>query len=668
MPSIHDNRTKQPFTFTKKAGSEPIPGYVLIEPLGHGGFGEVWKCEAPGGLHKAIKFVFGNSESSNSPSDEARQEYQAFQRVKAIRHPFLLTLERLDLIGSELLIVMELADRHLGDRFYECTAQGLSGIPRDELLGYLLEAAEGLDLIGAKHDLQHLDVKPGNLFVTGGHVQLGDFGLASKLAGGTYSRRSRGLTPEYAAPELHQGKIHGRTDQYSLALVYHELLTGTFPFSGSTPEQIAEQHLSTAPNLSRLSERDRSAIGRALSKQPDDRYPSCLAFIRAMTTVASSPPMNSPRLTLITPNKNQPTFSDQSTKEPIAKQRLAHEPIVKTDPNPRIALNVPLTAPLRNGNQERPRLITAVPLPPQPIVAIQPNVEETTPPPVSPSIDQSQGPFPFKLEQIRSVFPIAHLLGRECGEPNCNAEEFVYRVVLAAQTGESKITRLGRVNRLRDKSWSCRFLSNIDPRVAQVKLNLLIDETGATIGSTMKGRVVFRRPFSIPVKSVLFGTSSFQELDSGLEVVVQLPEPGRGTTEILTTGRLYGNPSEEFEDAARPAVVKLIEEIRDQLTNIEERRQYQRFPATFPVSLYPLHSDGRLEPSIQGRCKDVSESGLALYCRSKPATRYVYVAFESVLGIEGLAILVQIVRSEQRKDEELVCGRYRLDFTSDSPV
>ena len=44
----------------RKPGQEPIPGYRLIEPLGSGGFGEVWKCEAPGGLFKAIKFVYGN--------------------------------------------------------------------------------------------------------------------------------------------------------------------------------------------------------------------------------------------------------------------------------------------------------------------------------------------------------------------------------------------------------------------------------------------------------------------------------------------------------------------------------------------------------------------------------------------------------------------------------
>src|SRR5438128_994631 len=144
--------------FTKQPNAEPIPGYRLIAPLGSGGFGEVWKCEAPGGLFKAIKFVYGNLDASDEEGARAEQELKALSRVKTVHHPYILSLERYDIIDGQLLIVMELADRTLWDRFRECRAQNLVGIPREELLRYMEEIAEGLDLMNIQYQLQHLDI------------------------------------------------------------------------------------------------------------------------------------------------------------------------------------------------------------------------------------------------------------------------------------------------------------------------------------------------------------------------------------------------------------------------------------------------------------------------------------------------------------------------------
>src|SRR6476659_5618644 len=209
----------------RAANAEPLPGYRLLEPLGRGGFGEVWKCEAPGGLFKAIKFVAGGAgEEYESERDNSslRQEFEAFQRIKAIRHPFLLMLERMELIGGELMMVMELADQSLQSRFDECRAAGQPGIPRDELLGYLTEAAEVLDLICSRYGLQHLDIKPANLFLVSGHLKVGDYGMVSGVepdAPGA-AAQPRCFTPKYAPPELLTNQVDSRSDQYSLALVF----------------------------------------------------------------------------------------------------------------------------------------------------------------------------------------------------------------------------------------------------------------------------------------------------------------------------------------------------------------------------------------------------------------------------------------------------------------
>src|SRR5262249_39828718 len=263
-------------------GSEPIPGYKLIDRIGGGGFGEVWKAEAPGGLLKAIKVVYGDLQTTDADGQRrAEQELKALKRVQSVRHPYLLSLERYDIIEGRLLIVMELADRNLWDRFRECKAQNLPGIPRDELLRYMEEAAEVLDLMNGEYQLQHLDIKPQNIFMVRNHAKVADFGLVKDLEG-MMATVTGGITPVYAAPETFDGKVSRFCDQYSLAIVYQELICGQRPFSGTSLQQLIMQHLSAAPNLAPLPKCDRTPIARSLSKKAEGRYPTCADLVTAL--------------------------------------------------------------------------------------------------------------------------------------------------------------------------------------------------------------------------------------------------------------------------------------------------------------------------------------------------------------------------------------------------
>lgn len=280
-------------SWTREAGAQPIPGYRLIEPLGKGGFGEVWKCEAPGGLFKAIKFV----PSQDEQAGPGNQERQALQLVKTIRHPFILSLDRVETVEGVLVIVMELADKSLYGLLGDYQAQNQQGIPREELLGYLLEVAEALDWMNFGHGLQHLDIKPHNLFLVSNHVKVADFGLVDRLTDvdKTQHQRQGGITPLYAAPELLNGTVSRHCDQYSLAIVYQQLLTGTVPFWCQNMFQLMMLHMTGEPNLTPLPAEDRPIVARALGKRAEDRFPSCLDFMQALVCGNSSAKVDLPR-------------------------------------------------------------------------------------------------------------------------------------------------------------------------------------------------------------------------------------------------------------------------------------------------------------------------------------------------------------------------------------
>lgn len=271
--------------FQPSEGLEPFEGYKLVKRLGGGGYGEVWLATAPGGLEKAIKFVYGNIDAA-----QAEQELKALRRIKEVRHPFLLSLERFEITTGQLIIVTELADASLFDYFKECQSKGLPGIPRDELLVLIGDAADALDYMNEHHGLQHLDIKPQNLLMVARRVKVADFGLVKQLEGNT-ATATGGVTPVYATPEAFDGRVSRFSDQYSLAIVYQEMLTGIRPFAGATALQLAVQHMYSPPFLDPLPPNDRPIVARALSKSPEQRFASCRQMVDALRTAGGMTPL-----------------------------------------------------------------------------------------------------------------------------------------------------------------------------------------------------------------------------------------------------------------------------------------------------------------------------------------------------------------------------------------
>jgi serine/threonine protein kinase len=260
------------------SGSAEGKGYRILQRLGQGSFAQVYRGEAPGGIPVAVKKII-------KPIDhqEAQRELQSLELVKKLRHPFLLATHAYWLEGQsqdQLFIVMELADHTLRDRARECRAAG-TGVPPDELLRYLSQAAQGLDFLHSQ-DVLHRDIKPENILLVAGYVKVGDFGLAHILPGEQVSVTGGG-TPRYMAPEAWQrDKANRRSDQYSLALTYAELRLGRPPFRGETMLEVMLDHLERAPDLSALPVPEQEVLHKALAKDPGQRYGSCQEFVRAL--------------------------------------------------------------------------------------------------------------------------------------------------------------------------------------------------------------------------------------------------------------------------------------------------------------------------------------------------------------------------------------------------
>lgn len=281
-----------------RAGDEPVPGYKLARMLGQGRFGWVWRATGPDGLTCALKFLPLND-------GQGAVELRRVARLKQVRHPRLapiigcwlrddagqITAETeeppAEFDGGELIIVRGAGEKTLAQRLVECrqgvTAGAFGGMSMDELLDLLAQAADAVDFLNrAVHavgsnmaTVPHGGIHPGNLILAAGGLWLGDYGLAAAF--GTPARNA----PAYAAPEIiHGASPSAASDQFSLAVSYVELRSGRLPFEGCGPAVVPGRL--GAVTLDLLSGREQAVLRQALADAPDERFPNCVEFVRAL--------------------------------------------------------------------------------------------------------------------------------------------------------------------------------------------------------------------------------------------------------------------------------------------------------------------------------------------------------------------------------------------------
>jgi formylglycine-generating enzyme required for sulfatase activity len=257
--------------------------YKLIRLIGYGNFGEVYEAEAPGGVRVAVKRILRTIDHPTGQSELA-----ALEAMKTLSHPFLLQTQAYWVYRDQLIIVMELAEGSLDDRMEFFRKQGRSGIPPEELIPYFLQAAEALDYLHSLN-VSHRDIKPQNLLYLKGYAKVADFGLA-RVHRHTQTTVGQLMgTPMYMAPEAWGMKISLHSDQYSLAATYVTARLGRGMFPSELVYELAMYHLEQAPDLNPLGEAEQAVLARALAKNPDDRYPSCRAFVEALRDAVLTP-------------------------------------------------------------------------------------------------------------------------------------------------------------------------------------------------------------------------------------------------------------------------------------------------------------------------------------------------------------------------------------------
>ena len=269
--------------------------YHLIAELGSGGMGVTYRAwDAIAGTPVVVKMP--KPEKQHEPVLLARF-MREIEAMRAVPHPSIVPItdagsdQGLPFAVMKFLPGGSLADYRRRDEVGKEARN-----PPGMLCCWLREVATALDHIHG-HGMIHRDLKPGNIFLDGFlRPFLGDFGIAKFIDESAGSSTEQTLTAathtvgtlEYMAPECFRPRplLHGRGDQYGLAVTVYEMLTGDKPFDGRTAHLIVEHVSAPVPPLDeRCPSLPRStceAVHRALSKDPDHRFPTCREFAAAV--------------------------------------------------------------------------------------------------------------------------------------------------------------------------------------------------------------------------------------------------------------------------------------------------------------------------------------------------------------------------------------------------
>jgi predicted Ser/Thr protein kinase len=269
-----------------------IGRYKIVRELGRGAMGVVYLATDPTiGRPVAIKTI-RLGEVTNA-EERARLRERLFREARSagvLSHPGIVTIYDMEAQDDLAYIAMEYVNGPTLDQL-------ISGqpLPSDRMFSILGQTAVALDYAHQK-GIVHRDIKPANIMVTeDGLSKITDFGIAKISTNEQFTMTGAIVgTPHYMAPEQVQGlAVDGRADQFSLAVITFEMLTGEKPFTGEqlttvVYKIVAEEPVPAHRLNSTLNQQITNVLRRALAKKPDARYPNCQKFVDALEAACAA--------------------------------------------------------------------------------------------------------------------------------------------------------------------------------------------------------------------------------------------------------------------------------------------------------------------------------------------------------------------------------------------
>ncbi len=390
--------------------------YQIVGELGRGSMGVVYQGYDPIiGRTVAIKTMLTEGLSPQEFNEYKARFQREAQAAGILAHPNIITVYDFGEDNGILYLAMEF----LEGKSLEMIVEEQNILPLETIIPIYEQVCNALNF-AHQHKIVHRDVKPANIMrLHSGLVKMTDFGIAKMMSMGMTQAGQILGTPNYMSPEQVKGRqVDGRSDIFSLGVILYELVTGEKPFGGQNITTVIYKIINENPIPPRELDSTIHAglnyvIGKALAKNPDERYQTCKELAEDLKNYKTLGGAVSPQGTMVL--KVAPTIAVASEAAPtqaveVPRPPAATPPAARSGWVPQVAPQATPTPAARSGSV--PRVAPQAPAAPSARSGVVPRVAPQAPPPPAPapqeaSVSVAETPIssPINIQVIAPAHP-----------------------------------------------------------------------------------------------------------------------------------------------------------------------------------------------------------------------------------------------------------------------